>query len=39
MPKVKDIDIKKLSTTKREFISALRKVRQRIEKSKTPSKR
>jgi len=39
MPEVKDIDIKKLSTTKREFISALRKVSQRIEKPKTPSKR
>jgi len=32
MPKVKDDDIKKLSTTKWEFISALRKVSQRIEK-------
>jgi len=39
MVKVKDIDIKKLSTTKREFISALRKVSQSIEKPKTSSKR
>jgi len=29
MPEVKDIDIKKLSTTKREFVSALKKVSQR----------
>jgi len=39
MAKVKDPDIKKLSTTKQEFVSALRKVSQRIEKPKTPSKR
>ncbi len=32
MAKVKDSDIKKLSTTKREFVSALKKVSQRIEK-------
>lgn len=32
MPKVRDIDIKKLSTTKHEFVSALKKVSQRIEK-------
>ena len=30
--KVKDSEIKKLSTTKREFVSALKKVSQRIEK-------
>jgi len=37
----KQIDIKKLSTTKREFISALKKVSQGIEKPKSspaPSK-
>jgi len=31
MPKVKDIDIKKLSTTKREFVFALKKVSQQID--------
>ncbi len=31
--RVRDIDIKKLSTTKREFVFALKKVSQRIEKS------
>lgn len=36
--KVKDIDIKKLSTTKREFISALKKVSQRTEKPKVSPK-
>jgi len=39
MPKAKDIDVKKLSTTKQELMSALRKVSQRIEKPKTFSKR
>jgi len=34
MAKVKDIDIKKLSTTKQEFMSALKKVSRRIEKPK-----
>jgi len=33
MLKVKDADIKKLTTTKQEFMSALKKVGQRIEKS------
>lgn len=33
MPKVKDIDITRLSISKRDFISALKKVSQRIEKS------
>jgi len=33
VPKVKDIDIKKLSTTKQEFMSALKKVSRRVEKS------
>lgn len=32
MAKIKDADIKKLFTTKQEFISALRKVSQRVEK-------
>jgi len=32
MGKVKDIDIRKLSTTKREFVFALRKVSQKIER-------
>ena len=36
--KVKDADIKKLSTTKREFVYALKKVSQRIEKPKPVSK-
>lgn len=36
--KVKDADIKKLSITKREFVVALKKVSQRIEKSKSSSK-
>ncbi len=39
MAKVKDIDIKKLSTTKQEFVSALKKVSQRIEKPKVSPKR
>ncbi|MBA7701788.1 hypothetical protein ES703_110534 [subsurface metagenome] len=34
MAKVKDIDTKKLSTTKQEFMSALKKVSRRIEKPK-----
>lgn len=38
MPKVKDADIKKLSTTKQEFVFALKKVSQRIEKPKPTSK-
>lgn len=32
MAKVKDIDTKKLSITKQEFYSALKKVSQRVEK-------
>jgi hypothetical protein len=32
MPKVRDIDIKKPTTTKRDFVSALKKVSQRIDK-------
>lgn len=35
MAKVKDNEIKKLSTTKREFMSALKKVSQRIKKEGT----
>jgi hypothetical protein len=31
MAKVRDIDVKKLSTSKREFISALKKVSQKIQ--------
>ncbi len=38
MPKVKDIDIKKLSISKQEFMSALKKVSQRTEKSKPSPK-
>jgi len=38
MANVKTVDIKKLSTTKREFVSALKKVSQRIEKPKSSSK-
>jgi len=38
MANVKTIDIKKLSTSKREFVSALKKVSQRIEKPKPASK-
>ena len=38
MAKVKDTDIKKLSTTKRGFYSALKKASQRIEKPKSSSK-
>jgi len=34
MSKVKDIDVKKLATTKREFVSALKKASQRTEKTK-----
>ncbi len=34
MPKIKDADIKKLATTKREFVSALKKVSQRIQPNK-----
>lgn len=32
MPKVKDSEIKNLTTSKRVFISALKKVSQRVEK-------
>ena len=38
MSKVKDIDVKKLSIPKRDFISALKKVSQRIEKPKSSLK-
>jgi len=38
MAKVKDSDIKKLSTTKRDFISALKKVSQQIDKPKSSSR-
>lgn len=38
MPKVKDSEIKNLSTTKQEFMSALKKVSQRVEKSKLSPK-
>jgi len=38
MPKVKDGEIKNLSQPKREFISALKKVSQRIEKPKSSPK-
>jgi len=34
MAKVRDIDIKKLSITKQEFMSALKKVSQKTEKPK-----
>ncbi len=36
--KVKDVDIKKLSTTKQEFMSALKRVSKTIEKPKVISK-
>ena len=36
MPKVKDADIKKLFITKREFVSALKKVSQHTENPKYP---
>jgi len=39
MPKIKDSDIKKLSITKQEFSSALKRVSQRINKSKVSPKR
>jgi len=38
MAKVKDIDVKKLSIPKREFISALKKVSQQVGKQKSSSK-
>jgi len=38
MAKVKDIDIKKLSISKREFVSALKRVSQRIDKTKASNK-
>lgn len=38
MSKVKDIDVKNLSITKQEFMSALRKVSRRVEKANTASK-
>ena len=38
MANVKTIDIKRLSTTKREFVSALKRVSQRTEKAKPVSK-
>jgi len=38
MANVKSVDIKKLSTTKKEFMSALKKVSQRIEKPKLSAK-
>jgi len=38
MSRVKDADIKKLSTTKQEFVSVLKKVSQRIEKPKPSTK-
>jgi len=38
MPKVKDADIKKLFITKREFVSALKKVSQHTEKPKISPK-
>jgi len=38
MAKVKDIDTKKLSITKQEFMSALKKVSQRVEKTKVSTK-
>lgn len=38
MAKVKDIDTKKLSTTKQEFMSALKKVSQRVDKAKASTK-
>ncbi len=36
--KVKDVDIKKLSTTKQEFVFALKKVSKRIDKTKASIK-
>jgi len=39
MAKVKDSEIKNLSTTKREFVFALKRVSQQVEKPKTSSKR
>jgi len=38
MAKVRDIDIKKLSTTKQEFMFALKKVSQRVDKAKASTK-
>ncbi len=38
MPKVKDIDVKKLSTTRKEFYSDLKKASQRVEKPKSSPK-
>lgn len=38
MPKVRDSEIKNLTTTKREFVSALKKVSQRIDQSKPSPK-
>ncbi len=38
MPKVRDIDIKKLSIPKQEFMSALKKVSQRTEKPRSSPK-
>ena len=38
MAKVNDIDIKKLSTTKQEFVFALKKVSKRIEQPKPSPK-
>ena len=38
MAKVKDSEIKNLSTTKREFVSALKKVSQKIEQPKPSPK-
>lgn len=38
MAKVRDTDIKKLSTTKQEFMSALKKVSQRVDKAKASTK-
>ena len=37
MPKVKDADIKSISTTKRDFYSALKKVSHRLDKPKSSS--
>ena len=39
MAKVKDIDIKKLSTSKQEFMSALKKVSRKIEQPKPSPKK
>jgi len=38
MPKVKDINIKKLGTIKQDFLKDLKKASQRIEKSKPSPK-